>query len=401
MKIKVAILKETKTPPDKRAVFSPELIMEFHEKFPQAEIYVQRSDIRSYKDEEYEKLGFKMCDTVDHCELLLGIKEVSIPQLIPDKTYMFFSHTAKKQEYNRSLLKELLKRRIKMIDYEYLTAKEGYRLVAFGRWAGVVGAYNALIAYGQRNNIFNLQRAIDCYDVSEMESEMKAKVKLPYVKILLTGDGRVANGAIETISKINIRKVSPQDFLTKQYNEPVYTQLTPKEYVQHKDGKDFELKDFFQNPQDYVSSFLPYTKVADVFMACHFWDNRSPVFFTKEDAAKDDFKISIIADISCDIAIPIPTTLRSSEIAKPYYGYNKRTGLECEPFEEGNITVMAVDNLPGELPRDASVDFGKALIDKIFPYIFEEDTEKIIERATITENGKLGKNFIYLEDFVK
>jgi len=396
--LKVAILKETKTPPDRRTAIAPKQALELIEKFPNVELVIQKSDIRAYKNEEYLALGLTLVDDVSDCDILIGVKEVEIKELIPNKTYLFFSHTAKKQEYNRPLLQKLLQENIRMVDHEYLTAKEGYRLVAFGRWAGLVGAYNGLLGIGKRTGLFNLKRAIDCHDVEEMFGELK-KVKLPPIKILITGGGRVAHGAIETLAPLNIKHVSPEDFLSKDYDEPVYTQLDPQYYVERKDGSEFDLNHFFKNPGMYKSTFLPFTKVADMYIPCHFWAQKSPTFFTKEDMKAADFKISVVADVSCDIDGPVPCTIRPSEIAKPFYGYNAKSDMEGNAFDTDNITVMAVDNLPGEVPRDASVDFGKGLIEKVFPSLFVNDSDEIIQRASITFDGELGTYFKYLKDF--
>lgn len=399
-KIKVAVLKETKTPPDKRVVLTPREAVEFCNRFQDVELVIQKSDIRAFDDSEYSELGLALVDDVSDCDVLLGVKEVEISKLIANKKYFFFSHTAKKQEYNKPLLQELLNKNIQMVDHEYLTDIKGDRLVAFGRWAGLVGAYNGLIAYGKRTGLFELKRAIDSKDTVEMFNNLK-NIKLPSIKILITGGGRVAHGAVETLSPMNIKQVSPNDFLNKTFDEAVFTQLNPRDYVERIDGSEFDLHHFFRNPEMYKSKFLPYTKVADLFIACHFWDEKSPKFFTKEDAKLEDFNISVIADVSCDIAEPIPSTIRPSEIAEPFYGYNPRTEIECDAFDKNNITVMAVDNLPGEVPRDASADFGKGLIDKVFPSLFDGDTNGIIERATITKDGKLGKHFEYLKDFAE
>ena len=400
--IKAAVLKETKTPPDRRTALAPEQAFEFTKKFPNTELFIQSSDIRAYRDEEYKKLGLPVVKDIGDCDVLIGVKEVHIPELINDKTYLFFSHTAKEQEYNRPLLQELLKKNIKMLDHEYFTDKKGMRLVAFGNWAGYVGAYNGLIAFGIKNNLYKLKRAKDCHDINEVFEQLK-NIKLPPVKIVITGGGRVAHGASVILEKAGVKKISPEDFLNekKLFNHPVYSQLDPQYYVERKDGEAFDLQHFFDNPAMYKSIFKPYTKAADMYIACHFWDENSPVFFTKEDMKEEDFRMQVIADVSCDIAGPVPSTLRPSTIAEPFYGYMPDTEKECSPFEKNAITVMAVDNLPGELPRDASVDFGKGLLEKVFPSLFGEDTEGIIERATITENGKLGKHFQYLKDFVE
>ena len=288
-----------------------------------------------------------------------------------------------------------------MIDYEYLTESNGNRVVAFGRWAGIVGAYKALRARGLRTDNFKLKPAHECHDMDELFAGLK-KVKLKPVKILVTGEGRVAGGALETLANLNIRKVLPEEFLTENFDEPVICQVGPQDYVQHKEGRAFDFWHFMKYPGEYTSTFLPFTKVADIFIACHFWDPASPKFMTREDMQAPDFKMSVIADVSCDIDGPIPSTIRPSTIADPFYGYDPATGKEVNPFgKHRHVTVMAVDNLPGELPRNASSDFGSALIDKVYPSLFGEDTESMIERATITRQGKLTERFGYLKDFAE
>lgn len=399
--IKLGVLRETKTPPDKRSAMSPKQAVRFLQTFPDTELYIQSSEIRAFKDEEYAALGLTVVDDLSHCDILMGIKEADIDTLIPNKTYLFFSHTAKKQSYNRTLLQALLEKNIRMIDYEYLTYENGVRIIAFGRWAGLVGAYNGLTALGKREGWFNLPRAIDTNGIEEMFGILKREVKLPAVKILLTGGGRVAQGALETLSVLDITRVRPQEFLENEYDLPVFTQLDPGDYVRRRDGKDFALQHFFEHPEEYESTFAPYTKAADMYIACHYWNHKSPKFITREDTEAEDFRIRIIADVSCDINGPIAPTIRPSEIADPFYGYEPKTHQEGYPFDRFNISVMAVDNLPGEVPRDASEDFSSVLIDRILPALLGEDTEKVIERAVITENGQLGKNFQYLKDFAE
>lgn len=399
-KIKVAILKETKTPPDRRTIASPAQCLEIVDKFRNVELFVQRSEIRCYKDHEYEQLGLNVVDDVSHCDILLGVKEVHIPTLIDNKKYLFFSHTAKKQSYNRPLLKACVEKNITLMDHEYLTDQNGMRLVAYGKWAGIVGAYNALIAYGKKYNLYDLKRAKDCFDFEEMKKEV-LKVKLPAVKILISGKGRVGKGALETLQPLNLKQVSAQDFISKQFDEAVVCIIDADEYTRRKDGSPFEFSHFFKNPKEYESTFKPFSKEADIYIACHFWDNNSPKFLLPDDYREPDFKIKVIADVSCDIADPIPSTLRPSAIANPFYGYNKETAKECDAWDKAQITVMAVDNLPGELPRDASVEFGKGLIEKVYPSMFGEDSEGIIKRASITSGGKLTERYSYLQNFLE
>ena len=401
-KIKLGILKETKTPIDKRVVVSPEQVIELSKKFSNLDIVVQRSEIRAFKDEEYEKLDIKLTDDLSDCDILAGVKEVAIPNLISDKTYLFFSHTAKKQPYNRPLLQEVIKKNIHLIDHEYLTDENNIRLVSFGRWAGIVGGYNAILAFGTRAKLYDIKRAFECFDLEEVFEELK-KVELPPIKILVTGAGRVAGGTMEILDALDIKKVTPKEFLKEEFLEPVYCQIDPSHYTKRKNsekGDKFDLQHFIENPEEYQNRFKAYSKVTDIFIPSHFWDQRSPIMFNEEDMKNENFKISVISDISCDIKGPIASTLRSSTIENPYYGYNPKTSLEDEPFDMKNITVIAIDNLPGELPRTASESFGKALIDHVFPALFEEDKTGIIERASITNKGKLTDRYTYLQDFI-
>jgi len=401
-RVKVGLIRETKIPPDRRVPLTPSQVVELKEKYPEVEFFVQPSDIRCYTDDEYKYLKIPMREDLSNCDILMGVKEVDKRVFIPGKTYLFFAHVAKKQEHNLEMLREILKRNVKVIDYEYLTTDKGQRVVAFGRWAGIVGAYNALRARGIKTNRFKLKPAYQCHDLDEMWAGLRLIQLKPGLKILVTGEGRVANGAMETLSNCsNLQKVSPEDFLTKEYDIPVVCQVGPQHYVKHHDGRPFDFNTFVQHPEDFRSDFLKYTKVTDVLITGHFWDPRSPVFFTKEDVEKPDFRISVIGDISCDIDGPIPTTLRATTIADPFYSYNRRKHCEEEAFSNpDNITVMSIDNLPGELPRDASGDFGKQLIDNVLHDLFNGHDSPMIQRATITSGGKLEPQYRYLADWV-
>jgi saccharopine dehydrogenase (NAD+, L-lysine-forming) len=397
--IKIGIIKEGKTPPDERVPFCPEQVNYINANFPNVKVVVQKSDVRRYKNEEYQNQGIELVENLDDCNVLMGIKEVPIADLIPNKTYFFFSHTIKKQTYNRKLLIELLNKKIAMVDYETLVNKHGSRLIGFGRYAGIVGCYNTFYAYGKRTGTFDLKRAYQCFDKEEMLNEL-TKVKLPNdYKIVMTGGGRVANGIIEILEKLNIQKVKPADFLSNNYIYPVYTQLFPEDYNKRVDNQPFTVREFFADASGFESNFMQYAKVADMYMSGHFWAKGSPFIFTREDAKSRDFKIKVVGDVSCDIDGPVACTIKPSSINNPIYGYNPTTEQETEYNNLDAITVMAVDNLPCELPKDASKDFGREFIDKILPHLIN-DTEHVIERATICKNGNLTPRFEYLRDYV-
>lgn len=396
----LGIIREGKEPPDKRVPFTPKQVEEIQQRFPQIKIVCQESSARCFKDDEYRTLGIEVVEDVRDCDIFMGIKEVPIQQLIDGKTYLFFSHTIKKQPYNKKLLQTILAKKIRLIDYEVLKDKQGNRLVAFGRYAGIVGAYNGLWMYGKRFNAFSLRRAFECFDVNDLKIELR-KVKLPPIKIVLTGTGRVGKGAMETLDSAGIRKVGPSDFLKREFNEPVYVLLNSADYHVRKDGGHFNREEFHCSPERYRSCFTDFTKVADVLMAGAFWNPKAPVLFTREDMLSRDFKIKIIADITCDLNGSVPSTKRASTIPDPIYDYDAATDLVKPALSDQKfVTVMAVDNLPCELPRSSSEEFGRDLIDRILRPLLVYDVEDIVERGTIARNGKLMEEFSYLQDYV-
>jgi alanine dehydrogenase len=401
-RVKVGLLRETKTPPDRRVPLTPAQVVELQEKYPFVDFYVQPSDIRCYSDDEYKYLRIPLREDLGNCDILMGVKEVDKRVFIEGKTYLFFAHVAKKQEHNREMLREILKKKVRLIDYEYLTTDKGQRVVAFGRWAGIVGAYNALRARGIKTTRFKLKPAYQCLDLDEMWAGLRLIRLKPGLKILVTGEGRVASGAMETLSNCsNLVKVSPEDFLAREYDVPVVCQIGPQHYVKHTDGRPFDFNNFVYHPEDYISDFHKFTRVTDVLIAAHYWDPKSPVFFTREDVEKPDFRISVVGDISCDVGGPIPTTLRATSIADPFYSYNRIRHCEEEPFSHpDNITVMSIDNLPGELPRDASSDFGRQLIEHALHDLFLDNDSDMIQRATISAGGSLEPQYRYLSDWV-
>lgn len=397
-KIKIGVLREEKNPPDKRVPLPPLVCAELIRKYPNLEVYVQPSKIRCYEDYEYTSFGVPLKEDLSECDILMGVKEVPVEKLIPNKKYLFFSHTIKKQAHNAKLMKALIEKKIQMIDYETLTDINHNRIIGFGRYAGIVGAYNAILGYGRKYDLFILKAAHACRDRAEMEEELK-RVKLPNIKIALTGGGRVANGVIETLSALRIRKVTPEEFLMSSFREPVYCQLNARDYVQRKTDHNFDLQDFYTHPEHFDSNFAQYTKMADIYISAHFWDPRAPRMFELSDVAAPDFHLSVIADITCDIEGSIPTTIRASSINSPFYGFNTKTNKEDLPFNKDTVCVMAVDNLPCELPRDASDDFGKDLMERVLPNITTTDKDQVIERATICKQGKLTPAFDYLKDY--
>ena len=397
--MKFGIIRERKNPPDRRVVLSPEACQKVLSTYPKAEIIVEPSPIRTYTDADYKAAGIRVASKMKECDVLLGVKEVPIKNLIPEKKYFFFSHTIKKQPYNRKLLQAVLKKNIELYDHEVITNAKGIRLVAFGRYAGIVGAYNGFRAYGLKFGTYKLPKAQTLADQKALIKELK-KIKLPNIKILLTGKGRVGNGAKEMLDGMGLKQVNVKDYLEKEFKTPVYCQIDVSEYNKRIDGTRGNMSDFFEYPEKYRSDFFRFAKVSDLYIAGHFYGDGAPYLFTREDARHPDFKIAVVADISCDIDGPVATTIRASTIAKPIYGYNPKTEKEANYKNKSSIAVMAVDNLPCELPRDASEGFGEAFVKNVIPAFFNKDEGGVLERARMTKKGKLTKRYSYLQDYV-
>jgi len=398
--MKIGIIREEKNPPDSRVPLNPVQCRELMDRYP-IEIVVAPSPTRCFKDEEYIAEGIQMQADLSDCEVLMGVKEVPPASLVSNKTYFFFSHTIKEQPYNRYLLQTILQKNIQLIDYEVLTNDKGQRLIAFGVFAGMVGAHNGVMTYGRRTKAFALPRMNSFFDYAAAKAAYK-KMSLPNFRTVLTGTGRVASGAAQVLEDMGIRKISPKDYLTNEYQEAVFTQLACQDYVTRKDGKDFKNIDFYQHPTEFKSTFLPYARRSDLMVNGIYWDNMAPAFFSQEDMQQSDFGIQVIADVTCDIApvASIPATIKASTIADPIFGYDPTTGKETLPHQSHVVDMMTIDNLPNELPRDASTSFGQQFSDHIINALLEKENNPIIQQASITKDGKLGLHFKYLTEYV-
>jgi len=398
--LNIGIIREGKVPADSRVPLTPKQCRMLMDKFPNVKILVQRSEVRCIKDEEYRNEKVEVVEDISVCDILMGVKEVPIDQLIPSKHYFFFSHTIKEQPYNRGLLQAMLKNNIRMTDYETLRNEEGNRIIGFGRYAGIVGAHNGIRAYGLKTKSFELDKAHECKDFEAIKEQYK-QTKFPPFKVVNTGIGKVANGALETLEALGFKRVSGEEFITKEFDQPVYVHLKYKDMYKHKETGLYDQNDFYKNSQNYICDFVGYTKNADVFINGIYWEKGGPVYFTKEQMKEDSFRIKVIADITCDIApdSSVPSTLRAAKIGDDVFGYDPHTETEVAPFLENTVDMMTVDNLPNELPRDASNDFGKMLIGNVIEELMKDQSD-IIEQATIANGGALTEFYAYLQNYV-
>jgi len=406
----ISITKEARVD-ENRTPFVPNQIQTLISNFPDLKILVQPSKNRCFKDEDYSKSGAKIEEDISQSDIIFGIKEVEISKLIENKTYLFFSHTSKIRNdnnqttqdatiiYKKKLLREVLKKKVTLIDYDNIRdkSKEAYRYLGFGRFAGIVGCYNTLNLYLKLNKKKLLPRAFEINSYEKIK-KLIAKQNFNKLKILQTGRGNVAKGSMEILKHANIKQISLKDYLDKKYDEPVYCNISIREHIERKDGKDFSHQDFTLNPHEYKSKVKNYLFDTDILITGHYWDPKFPKLFYQDQI--NEFKnLKIIGDITCDINGAIPTTIRSTTISKPYYSVDINSMKEIDLGNKG-IAVMAVDNLPSELPNEASEEFGKNIISEVLPYLLKKDDGRI-SRATTASQGKFTFSFSYLKDFIK
>ena len=394
--VTIGLIREGKIPADNRVAFTPDQCKWIQNNLP-VHILVQSSAIRCFSDREYSIAGIKVVDDISQCDILFGIKEVPKDTLIPGKTYLFFSHTKKQQLWNQALFREMLQRRITLIDYECLTHDDGQRILGFGFFAGIVGAHNGIMAYGKRTGACDLQRVYKQKSFRELIHTYFG-LKLPPVKIAITGSGRVAHGILEIMNLMGIIEVEPDEYLARDFSYPVFTQLKGAALYAHKKTGKYDREDFHENAQNYHCRFGPYTKVTDVLMNGIYWDSRVPRLFEWENMTEGDFKIQTVADITDDINGSIPCNLGDVTIENPVYGVNKVSRIKTPPYIEGSIDVMAVGNLPNELPRDASRYFGEQLIKYVLEDLVKEGSP-IVQRATMIKKGELTEEYSYLKSY--
>ncbi|CAA9201236.1 hypothetical protein FLA105534_03489 [Flavobacterium bizetiae] len=397
--MKFGIIKERKNPPDRRVVFSPNELAKLKQTYHDAIVEVESSDIRIFSDVQYKSMGITVTEDISGCDVLFGVKEVPVDNLIPDKAYFFFSHTIKKQPYNQKLLKAILEKNIDLYDHETIVDDQNRRLIGFGKYAGMVGVYNGIRAFGIKFELFKLPKAETLAGKDALIAHLK-RLNLPALKFVVTGTGKVGSGAKEILDAIKVKEITVENYLTKNYAQPVYVQLDVLEYNKRIDGEVIDFRDFIEHPDQYVSDFEKFTKVSDIYFAGHFYATGAPMILTKEMLNASDCKLKVVADISCDVNGPIACTVRSSTIEEPIYGYFPLEDREVEVFHPAAVVVMAVDNLPCEIPKDASEGFGEQFMEHVIPAFFNGDKDGILQRAKITEKGKLTERFSYLQDYV-
>ena len=393
---------ETRTP------LAPKHIKELKKKFPGIKINIQSSKKRCFNDEEYSKTGATINEDLNFSDLILGVKEVDTNILLNRKKYLFFSHTSKIQPDNsaaaqgtpgmdkKDLLKKILEKKITLIDYDNIRNSAGARYLGFGRFSGIVGCYNSLALYENFLNNLKLPRAFEINNYTLLKNTLTNQ-KFSKIKILITGDGRVSKGVLELLQFTNINQVSKDVFIKKKFDEPVFCNLKTSDYVTENPVNEFDLQHFIKNPKKYVSIAEKYLVQTDLLISAHYWDPESPKIFELKNLYKFN-KLQVIGDITCDINGSIPTTLKSTSIEEPYFYLDRNKHNEIKA-SSNSLAIMAVDNLPSELSRDSSEEFGDGIVSKILPYIINHDDGRI-HNATIIKNGNFLPKYSYLKKYI-
>lgn len=400
--MKIALIKETKTPEDNRVALAPKQVAELNRQFPQHQIVVQASDIRAFSDDEYRAEGVEVLNNVNDADILFGIKEAKIESLIPNKHYFFFGHIAKMQEYNRPLLQALMQKHITFCDYEYLVDDNNNRVCAFGWWAGIVGVYYTLRGYGLKHKLYKLPKPDRRFNLDQLFDALKS-IELPKVKLLVTGAGRVSQGAQHVLDNIGAVKMTEEEYLsTDKVDKLSYCVADVDHLVKRKDGAAFSWNDFTHNAKEYKSDFMHFAKKTDVLICAHFWGPEAPVYLSEEDLRNKDLRIRMIGDVTCDIKGSIKSTVRPATHDNPYYDYNPITEQEAPAFSSpNNISVMAVDTCPNALAMDTSAYFGEMLTKHVFEPLLKGEHSEVIDRSMILKDGQLTQKFTYLRDFAE
>lgn len=397
--LKIGLIREGKVPCDNRVALTPAQCKWILKNRTDITVIAQHSETRCYSDKEYLGAGVEVKEDLSECDILLGIKEVPVDMLIEGKAYLFFSHTKKLQPYNRPMLQAIIEKKITLIDYECLEHDDGARIIGFGFFAGVVGAHNGMMAYGNRTGAYTLERVNSTKSLQHLVHTYFG-LKIPPVKIAVTGSGRVAHGILDIMNLLGIHEVEPEDYLIKEFVYPVYVHLKGADLYMPKDGSAYKREHFHEHPELYNCLFKQYLLQTDILMNGVYWEKDIPRLFEMEDLANNDFRIKTIADVTDDKMGSVPCNLGDSSIADPIYGVDKKTFLKTAPYLPNSIDIMAVGNLPNELPRDASRYFGEQLIKHILLDIITGESS-IIERATIVKDGKLTEAYEYMRAYAE
>ena len=429
----VGILKEAKEE-ERRAPLTPQDVNWLIKRGINVEIESSRS--RIFKDWEYRKAGSRVLTRFREARLLLGIKAPHPEDLYRNKIYLVFSHTMKGQAQNMPLIRGCLEKNITLIDYEKIVDMHNKRLVYFGRFAGICGVIDSLHYLGNKlewkgiRNPFSLIQPAHRYDslhdlkraMVKLDNEIRTrgfdKKSSPFI-IGITGHGHVSSGVTEILAALNPMEIHPKDmrrFLKHQrgMRHRIYKiAFLREEKYRSKDGKGFYYEEYLGHPERFESNLDNYLPYINMFIHASYWDRRYPRTVTKKMihrlSRKKPFRLDFIGDISCDIGGSVELTYKTTTPDEPTFTYDPAKKKFVDGYKSPGITVLAVDNLPTELPKDASQEFSGLIRDYVYQIAahgVRDLTEHAalpaeIRRAVIAQGTRLTRGFRYLAKWVR
>lgn len=431
----IGIRRADKNKWERRVPLIPSDIKELKEKFGITAI-IQPSEIRAFNDDEYIEAGAEVTEDINKADVIFDVKEIPLHFYRPNKTYIFFSHTIKGQAYNMPLLKKMMELKCSLIDYERIVDESNRRLIFFGKFAGIAGMVETLHSLGQKLKLKglhtpfeNIKKAYEYPSIQEAINHLKVisdQIKsvgldvsvLPLV-IGLAGYGNVSKGAQEILDIFPVKTLKteelktidhlPKNELKRNIFKVVFEE---KDLVVPKEGV-FELQDYYNHPEKYSGKFEEYIPYLTVLVNCIFWTDKYPRLVTKEYLWSDDYrksskKMIIIGDISCDVDGAIEITYKATDPGNAFYTYLPDVDQYHDGIIKDGLTIMAVDNLPCEFPKDSSEEFSKVLKNFV-PQIAKADFNKPfdelnlplpIKKALILHKGELTKDYLYLNKLI-
>ncbi len=422
----IGIRREDKNKWEVRVPIIPEAVMFIKNNWGIKSI-VQPFPSRSFKDDEYLINGAEINEDISNADIIFAVKEIPISLLFENKVYLFFSHTIKGQSYNMPLLKALLKNKCTLIDYECIKDNKGRRLVFFGKYAGLSGMIDTLYGLGKRfeylgkkSPFIHVKPAYEYTDLIDAEKHIKSFAAEIVENGLLSplvfgfaGYGNVSKGAQEILDFLPHKVISPEELIRFQgkLENKIYKVVFEEKHMVKPKNKEysFDLNDYYNNPDNYESGFEEYLPLINILINAIYWDSRYPRLVTKEYLQnKTHDNLILISDISCDIDGAVEITYKATKPDEPSYVYNAKTNSFLDGFSGEGIVVMAVDNLPCELPRDSSVSFSNSLLPFVKEIALEDYTKNFdeltlsdsIKNAIITHKGELTPQYKYLNKYL-
>ena len=397
---------------------------------------VQPSEIRAYNNEQYSAAGAEVVEDIQSANIIFAVKEIPLHFYREGKTYVFFSHTIKGQSYNMPLLKKMMELKCNLIDYERIVDESNRRLIFFGKYAGLAGMVETLHALGEKLKLRGYQtpfekikQAYQYSSIDEAKQELKKigeEIKsggipenLQPLIIGFAGYGHVSQGAQEIIDILPIKSIKPEDLnnLKKFSKEEISKNLfkvvfREEDLVKPLKGV-FQLQDYYDYPEKYEGKFEGFIPNLTVILNCIYWTNRYPRLVTKKFLRSSDFlnskqKLLVIGDISIDVNGAIEITYKATDPGNAYFTYQPANDKFEDGIQKDGITVMAVDNLPCEFPKESSKEFSSVLknyvneiVNEDFNKPFEELTLSFpIKKALILHKGELTKDYLYLKKYL-